>query len=101
MRRQSTLSASQPAGDRIGRKPALTFWERLPNVAVIESITSADIEVAWRIAQGWRDQDFSIVDCTSFAVMQRLGIRRAASYDSDFGVFRFGPGRRLAFDVVR
>jgi hypothetical protein len=57
--------------------------------------------VARQIAVAWNDQDFSIVDCTSFAVMQRLGIRRAASYDADFGVFRFGHGRRLAFDVVR
>ncbi|MDP9361029.1 MAG: PIN domain-containing protein [Acidobacteriota bacterium] len=86
---------------RIGRKQALVFWERLGSVAMIESVTSADVEVARQIAEAWNDQDFSIVDCTSFAVMQRLGIRRAASYDADFGVFRFGPGRRLAFDVVR
>lgn len=85
---------------RIGRKPALAFWERLASVAMIESVTGADLEVARRIVEAWNDQDFSIVDCTSFAVMQRLGIRRAASYDADFGVFRFGPGRRLAFDVV-
>lgn len=79
----------------------MLFWERLASVADVESVTSADLEVARRIADGWRDQDFSIVDCTSFAVMQRLGIRRAASLDTDFSVFRFGPGRRLAFEVVR
>jgi uncharacterized protein len=68
---------------------------------MIEPVTLADLEVARKIAEAWNDQDFSIVDCTSFAVMQRLGIRSAASYDADFSVFRFGPGRRLAFDVVR
>jgi predicted nucleic acid-binding protein len=86
---------------RIGRKQALAFWERLGRVAMIEFVTSADAEVALQIAGIWKDHDFSIVDCTSFAVMQRLGIRRAASFDADFGIFRFGPGRRLAFEVVR
>jgi uncharacterized protein len=42
-----------------------------------------------------------VVDRTSFAVMQRLGIERAASLDSDFAVFRFGPNRRRAFTVLR
>jgi predicted nucleic acid-binding protein len=41
------------------------------------------------------------VDRTSFAVMRRLGIERAASLDDHFAVFRFGPNRRLAFTVVR
>ncbi len=53
------------------------------------------------IAQAFADQDFSIVDCTSFAVMQRLGVYRAASFDDDFAVFRFGRARRRAFEVVR
>jgi uncharacterized protein len=86
---------------RIGRKQALAFWERLGSVAMIEFVTGADVEVARQIVGIWKDHDFSIVDCTSFAVMQRLGIRRAASFDADFAIFRFGPARRLAFEVVR
>ena len=31
-------------------------------------------------------QDFSIVDCTHFAVMQRLGVHAAASFHFDLGV---------------
>jgi predicted nucleic acid-binding protein len=67
----------------------------------IESVGPADLEAAWQIGQSWQDQDFSIVDRTSFAVMRRLGIERAASLDDHFAVFRFGPERRRAFTVVR
>jgi predicted nucleic acid-binding protein len=52
------------------------------------------------IGSDFDDQDFSIVDRTSFAVMQRLGVLRVASFDSDFAVFRFGPGRRHAFEIL-
>ena len=46
------------------------------------------------------DQDFSIVDRTSFAVMQRLGVDRA-TLDEDFAIFRFGRNRTRAFEIVR
>lgn len=32
--------------------------------------------------------------------MHRLGITRVASFDKDFAVYRFGPDRRKAFDIV-
>jgi predicted nucleic acid-binding protein len=86
---------------RIGRKAADRFWQGLRDgVATIETVGPADLEAAWQIGVSWRDQDFSIVDRTSFAVMRRLGIDRAASLDHDFAVFRFGPNRRQAFTVV-
>jgi predicted nucleic acid-binding protein len=58
------------------------------------------LEAAWQIGLSYRDQDFSLVDRTSFAVMRRLGIERAASFDDHFAVFRFGPKRRHAFNIV-
>jgi len=77
------------------------FWERLrQGVATIESVTLADLEVAWEIGANYADQDFSIVDRTSLAVMRRLGIERVASFGHHFGVFRFGPDRRHAFTVL-
>jgi predicted nucleic acid-binding protein len=87
---------------RLGRAVAERFWEGLRRgAALIEPVTAADLEVAWGVGRDFLDQDFSLVDRTSFAVMQRLGIRRGASFDDDFAVFRFGPDRRLAFEIVR
>jgi predicted nucleic acid-binding protein len=87
---------------RIGRRAAERFWQGLrEGVAVVETVGAADLEAAWQIGAAYRDQDFSIVDRTSFAVMRRLGLERAASLDDDFAIFRFGPNRRRAFTVVR
>jgi uncharacterized protein len=47
------------------------------------------------------DQNFSIVDRTSFAVMERLGLTRAISFDDDFAVYRYGRNRDRAFEVLR
>ncbi|MBI1787164.1 MAG: PIN domain-containing protein [Acidobacteria bacterium] len=67
---------------RIRRHAAERFWEGLRSgVAAIEPVGAADLEAAWQIGVVYRDQDFSIVDRTSFAVMRRLGIERAASLD--------------------
>jgi uncharacterized protein len=85
----------------LDREAAEQFWEGLRNgIAVIEAVTLADLEVAWDIGVSWRDQDFSIVDRTSFAV-RRLGINQVASLDAHFAVFRFGPKRRQSFHILR
>jgi predicted nucleic acid-binding protein len=87
---------------RIRRQAAERFWESIRNgVSAIEPVGAADLEAAWQTGILWRDQDFSIVDRTSFAVMCRLGIERAASFDADFAVFRFGTNRRRALTILR
>lgn len=87
---------------RIQRAAAERFWRGLRSgVALIEPVGLADLETAWSMGTSWKNQDFSIVDRTSFAVMNRLGIDRAASLDDHFAVFRFGPRRRQSFIVVR
>jgi uncharacterized protein len=87
---------------RIHRRAAERFWEGLRRgIATVEFVGAADLEAAWNIGATYRDQDFSLVDRTSFAVMRRLGIQRAASFDDDFAIFRFGPNRRSAFVIVR
>lgn len=77
------------------------FWDGLRRgVASIEQTTVADLEAAWAMGERLPDQDFSLVDRTSFSIMQRLGISRVITFDSDFAVFRYGRGRRRAFDVL-
>ena len=86
---------------RIHRHAAERFWDGLRNgTAAVEAVGPADMEAAWQIGMAYRDQDFSLVDRTSFAVMRRLGIERVASFDEHFAVFRFGPKRRHAFEIV-
>lgn len=87
---------------RLGSTPAARFWEGIrAGAARLEVVTAADVEAAWSIGEAFPDQDFSIIDRTSFAVMERLGLRRAASFDDDFAVYRFGPKRDRAFDLAR
>ena len=87
---------------RIHRRAAERFWEGLRSgIASVEVVGAADLEAAWHLGTIYRDQDFSLVDRTSFAVMHRLGIERVASLDDDFAIFRFGPKRRRAFTVIR
>ncbi len=87
---------------RIHRAAAEAFWDGLRSgVARIESVGSPDLEAAWAIGRAFSDQDFSMVDRTSFAVMERLRIHRAAAFDNDFAIYRFGPRRSRAFQVVR
>jgi predicted nucleic acid-binding protein len=87
---------------RIRRLAADRFSESIRNgVSAIEPVGAADLEASWQIAVSWRDQDFSIVDRMSFAIMRRLGIERVASFDADFAIFRFGPNRRRAFTILR
>ncbi|MDE0626712.1 MAG: PIN domain-containing protein [Bryobacterales bacterium] len=81
---------------------AKAFWGGLRRgVATIEQTTSADLEAAWAIGERFADEDFSLVDRTSFAVMERLGISRVISFDNAFAVYRCGPNLRTAFEVQR
>jgi len=90
------------ARQRLGRDVATCFWGALRGGQVaIECIQSGDLDTAWRIGESFPDQDFSIVDRTSFAVMERLGIDRVATFDDHFSIYRYGPRRERAFDVLR
>jgi len=86
---------------RIHRGAAEAFWQGLRRgVAQLETVGPADLQAAWAMGSSFPDQDFSLVDRTSFAVMERLGLERVASFDRDFAVYRWGPSRQRAFEVL-
>jgi predicted nucleic acid-binding protein len=86
----------------VHRKAAESFWRGLrAGVASVQAVGDADLEAAWTIGRDFPDQDFSLVDRTSFAVMVRLGLVRSATLDDDFAVYRYGRDRSQAFDIVR
>lgn len=87
---------------RVSRTAAEEFWRGIRGgIAAVEYLTPADAEAAWAIGDRFADQTFSLVDRTSFAVMERLGVTRAASFDRDFAIYRYGRNRDRAFEVLR
>ena len=86
---------------RLGRGPAQAFWAAVRDGAVeMVTVGAGDLERAWRIAQDFPDQAFSLVDMTSFSVMERTGLARVAAFDHHFAVYRYGPRRDRAFEII-
>lgn len=50
----------------------------------IVRVQPEDEEEAWRWFSEHRDKDYSYTDCTSFALMRRLGLDTAVATDSHF-----------------
>jgi len=74
---------------KIGRDKAIEHLEKLRNTAEIERVSEEDENKAWQIILRYRDKDFSYVDATSFAIMERLGISDAFSFDEHFEQYSF------------
>jgi len=71
---------------RAGHNVAIQFGEalRTSQLLHIEYITPEIIEEAWRLFKAFADHDFSFTDCTSFALMERLHINNAYTFDAHF-----------------
>lgn len=71
---------------RAGHKVAVQFGEalRASRLLRIEHITAEIIEAAWRTFKDYSDHEFSFTDCTSFVLMEQLGIEAAFTYDAHF-----------------
>ncbi|MFO0791993.1 MAG: PIN domain-containing protein [Pirellulales bacterium] len=68
------------------RRRAIQFGnDVLVNKTVrLESVTVADLLEAYNILVRFSDKLWSFTDCTSYAVMRRLGINTALALDADF-----------------
>jgi len=75
----------------IGSKGTTKFGDAIKtNVFLtVESITLVDWERGWRIFGKYDDKDFSFTDCTSFALMERLKVKSAFSFDVHFRQYGF------------
>ncbi|MDP2681547.1 MAG: PIN domain-containing protein [Deltaproteobacteria bacterium] len=76
---------------RLGWNISKDFGQKLKHskFASIVAVKYEDEEKAWEIFLKYKDKDFSYTDCTSFAVMQRLKMDTAFSFDSHFQIMRF------------
>ena len=74
----------------LGRGRAAQFLKDMEesNTVVIRA-RAADEERAKQILFQYTDKDFSFADCISFAVMERLALRLAFSFDRDFAQYGF------------
>jgi predicted nucleic acid-binding protein len=78
------------------RRRAVHTGERLfaEDLARIEWVTPSDVRSAWVIFQTYRDKEWSFTDCVSYAVVERLRIRKAFAFDQhfhQFGIVRVVP----------
>lgn len=76
---------------RLGWSVARDFGVRLKDssFATLVPVKNEDEERAWNIFLKYKDKDFSYTDCTSFAVMERLRMDTAFSFDSHFLTMKF------------
>ena len=76
---------------RLGWQAARIFDERARGgkLARYVAVEPQDEDAAWDIFVRYHDHAFSFTDCTSFAIMRRLGLTTAVSLDEDFRTFGF------------
>ena len=73
---------------RLGRTVALRVLQAIENSdTVIERVSADDERKAREIITKYDDKNFSLTDATSFAVMERLRISYAFTFDRNFSQY--------------
>ena len=73
----------------LGYGRAKDFVERLRSSVRIEPVAAGDEDRAWEIITAYSDKNFTYVDATSFAMMERFDVRTAFAFDRHFGQYGF------------
>lgn len=80
----------------LGIQAARTFWRKIMDGSSGVQIlftTSEDLASAWGVVDRYPDQDFSLIDCVSFAVIERMGLHEAFTFDArHYDVYRLKTG---------
>jgi predicted nucleic acid-binding protein len=84
-----TVARSRRVHDMAVRRGEVLLDSRM---VVLVRLSTIDQDEAWDLFRRHGDKDGSSTDCTSFTVMRRLGILRAAALEDDF--------RREGFEVA-
>lgn len=71
---------------RISRSRVFEIVDAIKSVNYVEvvHIDEATDALAWTLCKSRRDKAWSLVDCSSFVVMQKLGIQKALTTDQHF-----------------
>ena len=71
---------------RLGYKVAVEVGQKLwdESIANLIRVMPEDEKRAWEIFVKYRDKTFSFTDCSSFALMERIGITEVFAFDEHF-----------------
>jgi predicted nucleic acid-binding protein len=77
------------ARNRLGHKVAVEIGRKLWNesIANLIRVTLNDEKKAWAIFVKYSDKTFSFTDCTSFALVERVGTTEVFAFDDHFSQY--------------
>jgi hypothetical protein len=78
---------------RISHRAAIVFGDSLMDstIVTVMDIAMDERTQAWHLFKKYSDKDLSFTDCTSFALMNKLKIRKAFTFDDHF--------KQIGFDI--
>jgi predicted nucleic acid-binding protein len=75
---------------RLNRYVAARFLDQMERADTrVVTVNAGDLRRAYVIVRQYDDKDFSLTDATSFAIMERLQLRYAFTFDRNFAQFGF------------